>query len=47
MEHPTADHLALLELTNRVPPDYVAFMQRMMPGDAGRAIVANEGCTRQ
>jgi len=47
IEYLTADHLALIEVTNRTSPEYVAFMQRMMPGDAGRAIVAQEGITQQ
>jgi hypothetical protein len=47
LERLSPDDLALLAVTEKATPEYLAFVQRMLPGDGGRAIVATEGITRQ
>jgi hypothetical protein len=47
LERISAEQLILLKVAEKCTPEYLAFVQRMMPGDGGRAIVAKEGITRQ
>jgi hypothetical protein len=47
LERLSADELALRDVIEKCTPEYFAFVQRMLPGDGGRALVAREGISRQ